>query len=167
MTEKTDVTVKISPITSEQDAVVCHIIRTVGAEFGAVGEGFGPGDAEVQAMSRHYSEAGGSQYLVASVNGVVAGGCGIAPFSEDGRVCELRKLFLLPEYRGSGLGKALTLQCLAFARTQGYRECYLDTLSGMTSAIRLYESLGFRRLKQPPQETIHNGCDVWMLLDLT
>ena len=53
MTEKTDVTVKISPITSEQDAVVCHIIRTVGAEFGAVGEGFGPGDAEVQAMSRH------------------------------------------------------------------------------------------------------------------
>ena len=166
MTAKTVKTTQISPITSEQDAAICHIIKSVGAEFGAVGEGYGPGDDEVQAMSQHYHDENRARYFVVTLDGVVAGGCGIASFSADGHVCELRKLFLLPEFRGLGIGKALTMASLGYARSKGYRQCYLDTLSGMTSAIALYESLGFRRLDQPPSETIHNACDVWMLKDL-
>ncbi len=157
---------KIQPIIACQDDIICQIIRDVGAEFGAVGEGYGPGDAEVVAMSQHYHPQQGSQYLVGLVNGQIAGGCGIAPFSDAGSICELRKLFLLPEFRGLGLGKALTLQSLEFARSVGYQQCYLDTLSAMTQAIGLYESLGFSHLDQPPPETPHGGCDVWMLKPL-
>lgn len=157
---------EIIPILEEHDDAVYQIIRSVGSEFGAVGEGYGPGDAEVLAMSQHYHTQQGSQYLVGLMNGRVAGGCGIAPFSDDGKVCELRKLFLLPEFRGFGLGKALTLQSLAFARSAGYQQCYLDTLSSMVQAIGLYESLGFFQLDQPPPQTIHGGCDVWMLKGL-
>lgn len=166
MIVKTVKTIQISPITSAQDAAICQIIKSVGAEFGAVGEGYGPGDEEVQAMSRHYHDKNRARYFVATIDGVIAGGCGIASFSSDGLVCELRKLFLLPEYRGLGIGKALTLESLDYARSKGYRQCYLDTLSGMTAAINLYESLGFVRQSQPPAESIHNACDVWMLKDL-
>ncbi|GAM72033.1 histone acetyltransferase HPA2 [Vibrio sp. JCM 19236] len=49
-------------------------------------------------------------------------------------------MFLLKESRGLGLGKKLSEMCLEFAKEQGFTQCYLDTLSNMTSAVRLYEN---------------------------
>jgi putative acetyltransferase len=157
---------QIEPIQPQHDSRIAEIIKSVGAEFGAIGEGFGPSDPEVAAMSEHYKDTEASRYYVALVNGRVVGGSGIAGFNASNEVCELRKLFLLPESRGLGLGKKLTEDCLAFAKSQGYKQCYLDTLASMTSAIALYEKLGFERLAQPLAGTIHNGCDVWMLKQL-
>lgn len=157
---------EIYPLKPEQDADIARIIRSVGAEYGAIGEGFGPSDAEVAVMSQHYRDEHASRYLVAALNGLVVGGCGIAPFADSRRTCELKKLFLLNEGRGRGIGKALATQCLAYAREQGYIECYLDTLSSMKAAIALYEKLGFTHLDRPLEGTVHGGCDVWMLKQL-
>ncbi|NHI01965.1 GNAT family N-acetyltransferase [Oceanimonas sp. MB9] len=155
--------ITLAPIASHQDTAIAQIIRTVGAEFGAVGEGFGPGDAEVQCMSRHYTAERNSRYLVAEMNGRVVGGAGLAPLRNDSKICELKKLFLLPEARGHGIGRRLAVACLDFARERGFSSCYLDTLSSMTDAIGLYERLGFRHLDQPLLASEHGGCDVWML----
>lgn len=160
------VTVEISAITAADDRAVCTIIRQVGSEFGAVGEGFGPADTEVEQMSQHYDDQTGSLYLVAAKAGRIVGGCGVAPWAGSQQICELRKLFLLAESRGQGIGRALTVRCLEYARRQGYQACYLDTLSSMTSAIGLYEKLGFVHLDAPLEGAIHHGCDVWMLLKL-
>jgi len=156
---------KIVEVTPEVDGLVCEIIKNVGEEYGAVGEGYGPSDAEVENMSQHYSDIN-SLYLVAKLNGKVVGGCGVAPFNESSNVCELKKLFLLKESRGYGVGKSLTIQCLEYAKQQGYQQCYLDTLSNMDSAIRLYEKLGFEHLSEPLSGSLHNSCDVWMLKTL-
>jgi putative acetyltransferase len=157
----------LEPIQAEFDPAIARIIRQTGVEFGAVGEGFGPADTEVSAMSRHYNPGHKSLYLVARVDGQVVGGCGIAPFNGSATTCELRKLFLLPQSRGQGIGKALTLACLAFARTQEFEHCYLDTLKGMSTAIGLYRALGFTLLERPLEGTPHGGCDVWMLKALS
>ena len=157
---------QIIPIQAEHDAAICQIIQQVGAQYGAVGEGFGPADAEVACMSQHYLAENRSQYLVAINDGQVIGGAGIAPFVHYSDICELKKLFLLPSSQGLGIGKALTQACLAFARQHGYQQCYLDTLSSMQAAIGLYEQLGFNHLKQPLEGTVHGGCDVWMLKTL-
>ncbi|KHD24727.1 acetyltransferase [Vibrio caribbeanicus] len=158
--------VLIEPIKAHQDDQICKIIKAVGAEFGAIGEGFGPSDPEVLAMSQYYTAQNRSLYLVASLNGKIVGGCGIAPFQGSNTVCELKKLFLLEGSRGHGIGQALSEQCLTYAKEQGFRECYLDTLTSMKSAIRLYEKLGFAHLDQPLDGTEHSGCDVWMLKSL-
>jgi putative acetyltransferase len=97
------------------------------------------------------------------VEGTIVGGGGIAAFNGSQTICELRKLFLLPESRGLGIGKKLTEDCLTYAKNKGYESCYLDTLGAMKSAIALYEKLGFEYLDKPLAGTIHNGCDVWML----
>ena len=157
---------QILPIEAQHNTDICQIIQQVGAQYGAVGEGFGPADAEVLCMSQHYLTEQRSQYLVAMIAGKVVGGAGIAPFLHYSDVCELKKLFLLPSSQGFGIGKALTRACLAFAVEQGYQQCYLDTLSSMQSAISLYEQLGFTHLTQPLAGTLHGGCDVWMLKDL-
>ncbi|SJL82984.1 GNAT family N-acetyltransferase [Vibrio palustris] len=156
----------IKPITAQYDAHIRTIIEAVGAEFGAVGDGFGPSDREVQAMSQHYCIEQGSQYFIAVEHGQIMGGGGIKPFLNSAKTCELCKVFLLPAARGKGAGKKLTQTCLDFARQAGYTQCYLDTLSEMTSAIRLYEHLGFKHRDTPMPGVIHTGCDVWMELTL-
>jgi putative acetyltransferase len=145
---------------------VCDIIKKVGEEYRVMGEGFGPSDSEVNAMSKNYSDESSSRYLVAIVKGRVVGGGGVAAFNGSNEVCELRKLFLLPESRGRGLGKILSEDCLAYAKSKGYKRCYLDTLTSMKSAISLYEKLGFKYLDKPLEGIIHKGCNVWMLKEL-
>ncbi|WP_070971022.1 GNAT family N-acetyltransferase [Vibrio sonorensis] len=159
-------TIEIRPVTVQYDRDIRQIIEQVGKEFGAFGEGFGPSDPEVQAMSQHYLPQQGALYLVALKDDKVIGGCGVAPFSKEKNVCELKKLFLLPESRGLGAGKQLTIECLAFAQQFGYAACYLDTLSNMTTAIHMYEGFGFEYLDKPMEETLHGKCDVWMLKKL-
>ncbi|OEF06716.1 GNAT family N-acetyltransferase [Vibrio genomosp. F10] len=156
----------IRKIQPEDDAEVSEIIAKVGQEYGAVGEGYGPGDAEVANMSAYYKEDKHSQYLVACVDDTIVGGGGVAPFGDSKTTCELKKLFLLPSGRGLGVGKKLTLECLQFAKSLGYTHCYLDTLSNMTQAISLYEKLGFKHLDAPLDGTIHSKCDVWMTKEL-
>ncbi|MCD9555988.1 GNAT family N-acetyltransferase [Photobacterium carnosum] len=158
--------IKVIPITANFDIELCKIIKQVGAEFGAVGEGFGPSDAEVLNMSRFYHDGVSSLYLIALVDGKLVGGCGIAPFNSSKTTCELKKLFLLPDGRQLGLGKKLSLQCLEYAKDKGFEECYLDTLASMHSAVSLYERLGFTHLEKPLTGTQHGGCDIWMLKKL-
>ncbi|MGY5451116.1 GNAT family N-acetyltransferase [Agarivorans sp. MS3-6] len=155
----------IIPIEAVHDRAVCELIEQGGLEFGAVGEGFGPSDAEVKAMSQHYTLPG-SAYWVAMLDQQVVGCGGIAPFDQASATCELRKLFVAPRHRGLGIGKAMTEHCLKAAKQMSYQQCYLDTLSTMKAAISLYQALGFDHLDKPFSGSIHQGCDVWMIKQL-
>lgn len=156
----------IRPITPADDAAVAGIIRTVMPEFGAVGSGFAINDPEVDWMSRAYAEPR-SSYFVIEREGRVAGGAGVAPLIDgEPDVCELRKMYFLPELRGLGAGAAMMARCLEAARGHGFRRCYLETLRGMDAAMKLYERSGFRRIPGPMGATGHGGCNAFYLLDL-
>ena len=66
----------------------------------------------------------------------------VAAHREDS--IQLRFLILLPEYRGSGLGKRLMDSFIAFMHDRGYRRAYLWTTSEQQAAISMYERYGFR-----------------------
>jgi len=156
----------IRPIHSGDNEAVANIIRTVMPEFGACGDGFAINDPEVDWMHRAYS-APRCAYFVVESGGKVMGGGGIAPLEGgDDDVCELRKMYFLPELRGLGAGAALMEKCLDAARMHGFHRCYLETLRGMDSAMRLYERSGFQRIPDAMGETGHGGCDSFYILDL-
>ncbi len=158
---------KLRPIEPRDDAAVAAIIRKVMPEFGASGPGFAIHDPEVNGMSEAYARPGCAYWVVEDASGRVLGGGGIAPLDggEPG-ICELRKMYFLPEVRGQGVGERLLRQCLAFARETGYRTCYLETLEGMKQAQKLYQRLGFQQLCAPMGATGHFGCDRWYALEL-
>jgi putative acetyltransferase len=151
----------IRPIRVADDRGIERVIRTVMPEFGASGPGFAIQDPEVGHMSRAYRRAGHAYFVVVEGEEVVGGG-GIAPL-EGGpaETCELRKMYFLPRVRGLGLGQELMARCLAVAREQGYRRCYLETLRCMGAARALYERNGFQLLTGPEGNTGHFGCDMW------
>jgi len=156
----------LRPIEPRDDAAVAAIIRSVMPAFGADGPGFAIHDAEVGAMCAAYRQPG-CAYFVWEEGGAVIGGAGVAPLAGgDGRTCELRKMYFLPEARGRGLGEALLRQCLTTARLLGYGRVYLETLTGMDAAQRLYVRLGFLPLPGPEGTTGHHGCNRFYALDL-
>ena len=156
----------IRPIRAEDDAAMAAIIRTVMPEFGATGSGFAIADPEVDWMSRAYA-APRHAYFVLERDGRVVGGGGVAPLvGGDAGTCELRKMYFLREARGLGAGAALMGRCLEAARGFGFDRCYLETLTGMDAAMRLYERSGFHRIDAPMGATGHGGCDSFYLLEL-
>ncbi len=137
---------------------MARIVRAVAAEHGVDPEGAAP-DPELASLARAYA-APGARFFVCERDGVVVGGCGFAPLRE-GAGCELRKMYLLPEARGLGLGARLLARCLAAARDAGYTHCWLQTTASMRRARALYAEAGFATVA-PPDGEPPSRCEIWL-----
>jgi putative acetyltransferase len=158
---------QLRPIEPADDPAMASVIRTVMPQFGASGEGFAITDPEVDHMSAAYGQPRHAYYVLTH-QGRVVGGAGIGQLvGAEPSVCELRKMYFLPEARGRGFGEKLLRRCIAFAREAGYQTIYIETLTGMDAAMRLYERLGFQRRPNAMGATGHFGCNRFYTLDLT
>ncbi|MEP6898152.1 MAG: GNAT family N-acetyltransferase [Rhodanobacter sp.] len=157
---------RIRPIGIDDNPSMAAIIRHVMPEFGADGPGFAIHDAEVDRMFEAYDQPR-SAYFVVERDGCTVGGGGVAPLQNgESEVCELRKMYFMPEARGIGAGSAMMQRCLEAARSHGFRRCYLETLTGMDAAQALYARSGFKALCEPMGGTGHFSCDRFFILDL-
>jgi putative acetyltransferase len=82
--------------------------------------------------------------VIATRDGWLAGS--IALRKLDAACCEMKRLYVRPDYRGLGVGRELSTAIIDAAKGLGYRRMRLDTLPGMQGAQSLYQTLGFREI---------------------
>jgi len=116
---------------------------------------------EVKHLERKYGPPGGRLYL-ARADGRPAGCVGLR--SIDGRACEMKRLYVRPEFRGRGAGGLLARQVIDDAREIGYTHMLLDTFPFLDSAIRMYRGLGFYEIAQYNDSPMKDA--VYMRLEL-
>jgi putative acetyltransferase len=101
-------------------------------------------DEEIARFPGEYSCPEGC-ILLALENGAVAGCAAMRKIVEG--ICEMKRLYVRPEFRGKGIGKALALEIVEEARRAGYDRMRLDTVPDMVEAIALYRLMGFKEIE--------------------
>jgi putative acetyltransferase len=150
-------------IEPKDNVALAAVIRAALTEFGANKPGTVYFDPTTDQLFQLF-ETPGSVYYVAEKDNEILGGCGIFPtVGLPSKTCELVKLYLAPEARGTGLGKALMLKAMAWAKEAGYEQVYLETMPELSNAVTMYEKLGYNRLTQSLGNSGHDGCSIWML----
>jgi ribosomal protein S18 acetylase RimI-like enzyme len=106
-------------------------------------------DVELAGLPGDYAAPRGA-FLLARVDGLVAGCCALRPLegSDYPDACEMKRLYVRKAFRGLGLGRLLAEAVLDAARQAGYACVLLDTLDDMEAARALYQDLGFEDI--PP-----------------
>lgn len=113
-------------------------------------------DKDLSDIQAEYADNGGA-FRILEVDGKVIGSYGLYRVSDE--VCELRKMYLLPEHHGKGHGRKMMDDALAQARSRGFNEIVLESNSILKKALKLYEEYGFESY-EPGH--LSDRCDVAM-----
>ncbi|MBQ9116985.1 MAG: GNAT family N-acetyltransferase [Clostridia bacterium] len=150
---------QIKEIEKKYNGAIEAVIRSCLIEFGANHEGTAWADPDLGRFSEIYNTEGNSYWVALDERGKVVGGVGIGRLEGAQGVCELQKMYCLPEARGTGISHKLMDIALAYA-ARFYDRCYLETLDNMIAAQRFYEKYGFTRIYEPIVKTEHYACEV-------
>ena len=128
------------------------------SEVGLCFQGF---EEEVEILERMYGPPGGRFLLVQAGDGV-AGGVALRDLGD--KICEMKRLYLRPAFRGRGLGRKCAEEVVREAREMGYARMRLDTLPSMQEAIALYRSMGFREIAPYAENPVEGALFMELVL---
>jgi ribosomal protein S18 acetylase RimI-like enzyme len=132
---------EIRPATTEADVASARRLFRLYLDELPFDLNFQDVERELAALPGPYARPEGV-ILLAADDGTDVGVVALQPLDEAG-VCEMKRLYVQPDRRGEGLGRALGEALLEAARDRDYEVMRLDTVASMTAARALYRSLGF------------------------
>ncbi len=138
---------EIAPVRDRAQIATTRVLMREYVDFLGADLSFQGLEAELAGLPGKYAAPSGALLLATvptAAGAAEPAGCVALRNLEPG-ICEMKRLFVRPEYRALGLGRALAERIMAEAVRLGYTTMRLDTLERLTGAVRLYTALGFDR----------------------
>ena len=158
-------TATIRPIEKKDNLRVAEIIRECLTEYGGDHRtDTAWGDPYLERFSEVYVLENNAYWVAENEEGLVVAGVGIGPMDGVDGICELQKMYCMPEYRGKGCNQQLMDKALEFA-AKHYKRCYLETMDNMDRAKRFYVKHGFYQTDETIGSTGHDGCQSHYIID--
>ncbi len=132
--------VTIAKAESPEDIKATKEIFRAFSEWLPIDLGFQNFEAEMARFPEGYVHL-----LLAKLGGKPVGAVALKGHSSD--VCEMKRLYMLPEAQGTGAGRKLCEQLLVDAKALGYQTMLLDSLARLEAAVALYKKLGFEEIE--------------------
>ena len=155
----------VREIEKKDDKAVEAVIRSCLIEFGANHEGTAWADPDLCRFSEIYNTDCNKYWVAEDENGAIVGGTGIGAIEGENAICELQKMYCIPEARGTGVAHTLIKIALEYA-AKHYVKCYLETLDNMIAAQKFYEKHGFVRIYEQIGPATHFACEVKYIKNL-
>lgn len=118
-------------------------------------------DQEVEHLEEKYGCQNGRLYI-AFYDDKIAGCIGLKKIDDE--ICEMKRLYVRPEFRGKHIGNVLAKKVIDEAKKIGYKSMVLDTFPFLTSAIKMYKKMGFYEIEQYNDSPMKDA--VYLRLDL-
>lgn len=150
---------KIRKANTEEQFIILELVGKVLADYD-LAVNTKSTDKDITDLNQHYFDNNG-WFAVLEQNEKIIGTYGI--YRTDNNVCELRKMYLLKEYQGLGLGKIMLDDALEVAKKLGYNKMILETNKVLQKAMQLYKKYGF--IEYHPSH-LSDRCDFAMLKKL-
>ncbi|MEM8672946.1 MAG: GNAT family N-acetyltransferase [Cyanobacteria bacterium P01_G01_bin.67] len=144
----------------EDREAAAAVIKTVLEEYGLPWQPE-TADRDVVKVESAYLDVGG-EFWVIEQQGAIIGTAAYQPISRGHNAVEIRKMYLLPQVRGQGLGKYLLAQLEKAIAIKDYQEIWVETASILKEAVKLYEFNGY----QPADGVETERCDLVYLKQL-
>ena len=152
--------IRIRSATNKDTDRIKALVFGVLAEYGWTA-GQRATDLDLDDIEGNYLCTGGLFELIEDIQGNLLGTVGLYPLTRE--ICELRKMYFVPEIRGKGLGKYILERTIDNARRLGFKRIELETASVLKAAEHLYVEYGFKPMQR---EGLAPRCDQAFYLDL-
>jgi putative acetyltransferase len=151
----------VRPATNQDQNKIVELVSTILTEYGFECN-FATSDNDLLNIEETYFNSGGTFQIIEDEKRNIVGSCALLPITKE--TCKLRKMYLLPEARGHGLGRYMMQHSIKSAKGLGFKNIMLETATVMQNAINLYIKSGFKEVAQAAQSP---RCDRVFVLDLT
>lgn len=135
---------QLLPANNQQTSAIQNVVFSVLREYGLE-----PGTIDfcLEDIEANYFQKGGHFYVLVDKEETIVATGGLYAIDKDN--AEIRKMYLLPEHRGQGLGKWILTALIDKAKELGFQRIELETASVLKEAIGLYKKFGFQTFCPP------------------